>query len=172
MGDPKHGDETVKGRSPTAKEERREGQPQYLSISVVARKLGLHAQTLRMYERLGLVRPKRNEYGNRMYSVEDVERVRKVQDLTRGMGVNLAGVEVAFRLAERLQKLEEELDRLRRRFWKEVNRQAELLASRLVAQKWEEYVRQRSFPVQVVRGGPIAPVEEAPRHDWIQKTEQ
>ncbi|MCS7223612.1 MAG: MerR family transcriptional regulator [Armatimonadetes bacterium] len=139
---------------------------QYFSISVVAKMVGVHAQTLRLYERLGLVTPKRTEHGKRIYSLKDVERIKRVQDLTRGMGVNLAGVEVALRLSERVQKLEEELERLRKRFWQEAQRQAEILASRLVAQQWEEYIRQRTFPVQLVRGGPIVPLEGTRRRDW------
>lgn len=138
-------------RSPTYGE----GQ-QFYSISVVAKMLSTHPQTLRMYERLGLVKPHRNEHGSRLYSDRDIERIRKIQELTQGMGVNLAGVEVVFKLMERIEELETELKRLRKRFWKVVQEEAEKLAAQLIAERWEEFLRKKSFPMQVWRGSPIA----------------
>ncbi|MCS7186750.1 MAG: MerR family transcriptional regulator [Armatimonadetes bacterium] len=139
---------------------RRKSQPstgqRFYSISVVSRMLNTHPQTLRMYERLGLIKPRRNERGNRLYSEDDIERVKKIQELTQGMGVNLAGVEVAFKLMARIEELEAELERLRKRFWQAVQEQAEELAAKLVAERWEEFIKQRSFPVQVWRRSPIA----------------
>lgn len=139
---------------------RRKAQPsteqRFYSISVVSRLLNTHPQTLRMYERLGLIKPRRNERGNRLFSEEDIKRVRKIQELTQRMGVNLAGVEVVFKLMARIEKLEEELNQLRKRFWQAVQEEAERLAAQLVAERWEEFVRQRSFPVQVWRRFPIA----------------
>ncbi|MGQ9462450.1 MAG: MerR family transcriptional regulator [Candidatus Fervidibacter sp.] len=129
---------------------------QFYSISVVAKMLNIHPQTLRMYERLGLIKPRRNERGDRLFSEADIERVRKIQELTQGMGVNLAGVEVAFKLMARIEELEGELSRLRKRFWQAVQEQAEQLAAKLVSERWEEFVKQRSFPVQVWRRTPIA----------------
>jgi DNA-binding transcriptional MerR regulator len=118
--------------------------------------LNTHPQTLRMYERLGLIKPRRNERGDRLFSEEDIERIRKIQELTQRMGVNLAGVEVAFKLMARIEELEAELNQLRKRFWQAVQEQAEQLAAKLVAERWEEFIRQRSFPVQVWRCTPIA----------------
>ncbi len=138
-------------RKPTTQPEQR-----FYSISVVARMLNTHPQTLRMYERLGLIKPRRNEHGNRLYSDADIERVRKIQELTQEMGVNLAGVEVAFKLMARIEELEAELNQLRKRFWQAVQEQAEQLAAQLVAKQWEEFIRQRTFPVQVWRRTPIA----------------
>lgn len=139
---------------------RKKSQPsteqQFYSISVVAKMLNTHPQTLRMYERLGLIKPRRNERGDRLFSEADIERVRKIQELTQGMGVNLAGVEVAFKLMARIEELEGELNRLRKRFWQAVQEQAEQLAAKLVSERWEEFVKQRSFPVQVWRRTPIA----------------
>jgi len=128
----------------------------FYSISVVSRMLNTHPQTLRMYERLGLIKPRRNERGDRLFSEEDIERIRKIQELTQRMGVNLAGVEVAFKLMARIEELEAELNQLRKRFWEAVQEQAEQLAAKLVAERWEEFIRQRSFPVQVWRRAPIA----------------
>jgi len=73
---------------------------------------------LRMYERLGLVRPARISRKNRMYSEADIERLRQIQRLTQDMGVNLAGVEVILDLLDKMQKMQEhmesEIERLRR----------------------------------------------------------
>jgi MerR family transcriptional regulator, heat shock protein HspR len=81
--------------------------PVYM-ISVVAQMLDVHPQTLRLYEREGLVRPSRTEGNTRLYSQEDVERVEKVLNLTRDLGVNLAGVDIILRLREKLEGLETE----------------------------------------------------------------
>ncbi len=118
--------------------------------------LKTHPQTLRMYERLGLIKPRRNEKGDRLFSEADIERVRKIQELTQKMGVNLAGVEVAFKLMARIEELEEEIKQLRKGFWQAVQEQAEQIAAKLVAERWEEFIKQRSFPVQVWRRAPIA----------------
>jgi len=82
-------------------------------ISVAAQLAGLHAQTLRQYERVGLVEPKRTRGNVRMYSRSDVARLRQVQRLINDLGVNLAGVEVILRMNERMQQMEQEMERLR-----------------------------------------------------------
>lgn len=84
-------------------------QPLYL-IGVAARLCDVHPQTLRMYERIGLVRPARVGTKNRMYSNADIERLRQIQRLTQDMGVNLAGVEVILGLLDRMQKMQEQMD--------------------------------------------------------------
>lgn len=82
-------------------------------ISVAARILGLHAQTLRYYERVGLIRPSRTEGNIRLYSRTDIERLRQFQRLINDLGVNLAGAEVILNLTERLAQLERENRALR-----------------------------------------------------------
>ena len=84
-------------------------EPLYM-ISVAARLCELHPQTLRMYERMGLVRPARIGAKNRMYSESDVERLRQIQRLTHELGVNLAGVEVILDLLEKLQHMREDME--------------------------------------------------------------
>ncbi len=97
-------------------------------ISVVSEMLGVHPQTLRLYEREGFVHPSRRA-GVRMYSEEDVERIRAIINLTRDMGVNLAGVEVILSMRERMQKLQEEAERMlmemREEFRQELSRREE-----------------------------------------------
>ncbi len=87
-------------------------EPVYL-ISVAARLCDMHPQTLRLYERLGLVAPQRVNSKNRMYSEYDIERLQQIQRLTRDLGVNLAGVEVILDLLDRVERLQTEVDALR-----------------------------------------------------------
>ena len=82
-------------------------------ISVAARMVGLHAQSLRHYERIGLIRPGRSRGRIRLYSQADVERLRYVQRLMNDLGVNLAGAEVVIRLNEHIRRMEGEMARLR-----------------------------------------------------------
>ena len=81
----------------------------YFVISVAAGMLGVHAQTLRSYERQGLVTPSRTKGRIRLYSVEDIQRARLIRRLIEDLGVNLAGVEVIMRLTDRIKALELEL---------------------------------------------------------------
>jgi len=88
-------------------------------ISVAAELAEMHPQTLRMYEQRGLIEPKRSPKGTRLYSHEDVERLRRIQQMTAELGLNLAGV-------ERVLELEEQLERTRRRVIALERRRAEL----------------------------------------------
>ena len=85
--------------------------PLYM-IGVVAQMLSIHPQTLRLYEREGLVRPTRSQGKTRLYSARDVERVEFIIHLTRDMGVNLAGVEIIFRMREQMEEMQKEMDGL------------------------------------------------------------
>jgi MerR family transcriptional regulator/heat shock protein HspR len=76
--------------------------------------VGMHAQTLRYYERAGLVRPSRSRGRIRLYSVADIARLRQIQRLINDLGVNLAGAEVILRMGERIEQLQGEMDELRR----------------------------------------------------------
>ena len=84
-------------------------------ISVAARLVGVHEQTLRYYERAGLVEPARSKGRIRLYSLHDLERVRQIRRLTDDMGVNLAGVEVIMRLTDRIRELERRIQDLEAR---------------------------------------------------------
>ena len=81
-------------------------------ISIAARMVGLHAQTLRYYERVGLIWPSRSGGRQRLYSPADIERLRRIKAFTDEMGMNLAGAEVALKLVERIEELENEVRRL------------------------------------------------------------
>jgi MerR family transcriptional regulator/heat shock protein HspR len=87
--------------------------PRYM-ISVAADLVGMHPQTLRIYEQKGLVRPKRTPGNTRLYSERDLERLREIQRLTTDLGLNLAGVETVLRLEDELQRMRAHLDRMER----------------------------------------------------------
>ena len=87
--------------------------PRYM-ISVAAELVGMHPQTLRMYEQKGLVRPKRTAGNTRLYSEADLARLRLIQKLTTQLGLNLAGVEAVLDLEEQLQRMQARLERLER----------------------------------------------------------
>lgn len=82
-------------------------------ISVAARLVQCHPQTLRTYERLGLIDPKRSRSNVRLYSERDVERLRQIQRLTQELGVNLAGVEVVLNLLDQIEQMKQEIARLK-----------------------------------------------------------
>ena len=88
-------------------------EPSYV-ISIAAARVNMHPQTLRLYERVGLVKPARRG-SNRLYSDEDIERLRQIQRFTQEMGVNLAGVEIILSLLEQINELQQELDETRQR---------------------------------------------------------
>ena len=98
-------------------------------ISVAAELAGMHPQTLRIYETRGLITPKRSSGNTRLYSQEDVDRLRRIQELTFEMGMNLAGVERVFeleqemaRMTERMQRLQLEAERMEREMLEEIER--------------------------------------------------
>jgi MerR family transcriptional regulator, heat shock protein HspR len=112
-------------------------------ISVAAELAEMHPQTLRMYEQRGLIEPKRSPKGTRLYSHADVERLRRIQEMTNELGLNLAGVEHVLRL-------EQELERARRRVEALERRTAEMQA---------EMVEQIEAVKRELRGGELVPLK-------------
>jgi MerR family transcriptional regulator/heat shock protein HspR len=126
-------------------------------ISVAAELAEMHPQTLRMYEQRGLITPKRSPKGTRLYSHADVERLRRIQEMTAQLGMNLAGVERVFELEEQLDVMQAKVQKLERR--------ARVLAEEV--QRLEALRRElRAEIVPYVRGGEIVLAERdsQPRH--------
>ena len=109
-------------------------------ISVAAELAEMHPQTLRMYEQRGLISPQRSPKGTRLYSQEDVDRLRRIQELTCELGMNLAGVERVFELEDQIERMGKRLRALEDR--------AEALAAQMEAEL--DAVR-RSFRAEIVR---------------------
>jgi len=108
-------------------------EPVYL-ISVVSTILNIHPQTLRQYEREGLVKPSRTQGRMRLYSQRDIDRMKMILRLTRQMGVNLAGVDVVLQLKEQIDIMQEEIDQLRLELSK-VNRNGSVHSSKAIVAK-------------------------------------
>jgi MerR family transcriptional regulator/heat shock protein HspR len=87
--------------------------PRYM-ISVAADIVGMHPQTLRIYENKGLIRPKRTAGNTRLYSEADIQRLQLIQQLTNDLGLNLAGVEQVLQLQDEVERMTRQLDRMQR----------------------------------------------------------
>jgi MerR family transcriptional regulator/heat shock protein HspR len=131
------------------------GQGVYM-ISVAAELAGMHPQTLRIYETRGLITPQRSPGKTRLYSQEDVDRLRRIQELTSQLGMNLAGVEKVFELEAELEKMRARMERLQHR----------------AAELEQEMAREidnvrRSFRAEIVRyeppGTALSPARRMPR---------
>ena len=128
-------------------------------ISVAAELAEMHPQTLRMYEARGLIEPKRSDKGTRLYSHEDVERLRRIQEMTAELGMNLAGVERVFELEQQLEAMASRVAGMERRA-KELKAEVERL----------EQVRRelRAEIVPYVRGGEIVRSADLKRFSvWV-----
>ena len=112
-------------------------------ISVAAELAGMHPQTLRIYESRGLIKPKRSPKKTRLYSQRDVEKLRRIQQLTTEVGLNLAGVERVLELEERMNAMKAELDRM--------HSQAEELEREMLARIQDVH---RSYKRELVRWEP------------------
>lgn len=111
------------------------GKGRYYMISVVAQNYGIHPQTLRLYEREGLLKPSRTEGNTRLYSEEDLRQLEIILNLTRDLGVNLAGVEIVLNMRQKMERMQaetnefmswvrEELMRTNQEGWQERYQQA------------------------------------------------
>jgi len=133
----------------------------YFMISAVAQKYNIHPQTLRLYEREGLLRPSRTEGNTRLYSDEDLEQLETILSLTRDLGVNLAGVEIILNMRRKIEQMQREVNE----FMEYVKRE---LARGL--DDWEQRLSTalvKSTPADLMRSAPAGqappPVQGEPR---------
>jgi MerR family transcriptional regulator/heat shock protein HspR len=108
-------------------------EPVYL-ISIVSSMLNIHPQTLRQYERDGLIKPSRTEGRIRLYSQRDIDKMKMILRLTRDLGVNLAGIDVILRLKEQMEQMEKEIEALKDAL-QNVNRLGSVPKSKAVVKK-------------------------------------
>ena len=132
----------------------------YYMISAVAQKYNIHPQTLRLYEREGLLTPSRTEGNTRLYSEEDLEQLETILSLTRDLGVNLAGVEIILNMRRRIQQMQVEVNEFMAYVKKELARGID---------DWEQRLSTalvKSTPTDLVRTAPPAsasvPAGESP----------
>src|SRR5579862_1227093 len=100
---------------------RKEG---FFSISAVAKMFSVHQQTIRLYEKQGLVTPKRSEGNTRLFSEEDINRLEEIIYLTHELGINLAGVEVIFKLKKQIKKMQKDMNRMFEKTQEQLDEQA------------------------------------------------
>jgi MerR family transcriptional regulator/heat shock protein HspR len=130
------------------------GKGRYYMISVVARSYGIHPQTLRLYEREGLLKPSRTEGNTRLYSEEDLRQLEVILNLTRDLGVNLAGVEIVLNMRRKMEQMQQEVNEFVGWVRQELARAAQ--------EGWQERLQQALVhlpPTPLVRA-----VEEEPEH--------
>jgi MerR family transcriptional regulator/heat shock protein HspR len=132
----------------------------YYMISAVAQKYNIHPQTLRLYEREGLLTPSRTEGNTRLYSEEDLEQLETILSLTRDLGVNLAGVEIILNMRRRIQQMQVEVNEFMAYVKKELARGID---------DWEQRLSTalvKSTPTELVRTAPppsaVVPPGDAP----------
>jgi len=99
--------------------------PGYFSISAVAKMFSVHQQTIRLYERQGLICPKRSDGNTRLFSDEDIDRLEEIIYLTHELGINLAGVEVIFKLKKQMKKMQQEMNKLFDKTQEDLDQQTE-----------------------------------------------
>ena len=115
-----------------------ESKPIYV-ISIAARIVGIEAHTLRYYERLGLVQPERSSGNIRLYSEEDVDRLRYIKTLMSDCGVNLAGVEVALRLMQQMKEMQRQIEEMERKIKKVAEAEIEDMIENIIEDaEWKE----------------------------------
>jgi MerR family transcriptional regulator, heat shock protein HspR len=108
----------------------------YFSISAVAKMFSVHQQTIRMYEKEGLISPKRSEGNTRLFSEEDINRLEEVIYLTHTLGINLAGVEMILKLKKHIKKLQKEMNELFKHAHQELDKESE--ASKALIEKSQQ----------------------------------
>jgi MerR family transcriptional regulator/heat shock protein HspR len=101
------------------------GRGKYYMISVVAKSYGIHPQTLRLYEREGLLKPSRTEGNTRLYSDEDLKQLEVILNLTRDLGVNLAGIEIILNMRRKMEQMQADLNEFLGQVREELRRGAE-----------------------------------------------
>lgn len=128
------------------------GQGPYM-ISVVAQRYKIHPQTLRLYEREGLLKPSRTDGNTRLYGEEDIERLETILSLTRDLGVNLAGVEIILNMREKMARMQHEVDEFMHYVRQELSRGSGAWEQRL------ETALVKSQPRDLMRAAPVDPAE-------------
>jgi MerR family transcriptional regulator, heat shock protein HspR len=136
------------------------GKP-YFMISVVAEKYNIHPQTLRLYEREGLLKPSRTEGNTRLYSEEDLEQLETILSLTRDLGVNLAGVEIILNMRKKIERMQAEVNEFMEYVKRELSRGIDdweqRLSTALVKSTPTELVRASTQNAQTTPTTPTTP---------------
>ncbi len=123
----------------------------FYSISVVAKMFSVHQQTIRMYEKEGLIVPKRSDGNTRLFSEEDVERLEEIINLTHKMGVNLAGVDIILKMQKKLAKMQGDMNKLFKQMDGDIAVQKEALKAGIKQQvtRLVELKQDKQLPIEI-----------------------
>ncbi len=139
----------------------------YYMISAVAQKYNIHPQTLRLYEREGLLKPSRTEGNTRLYSEEDLEQLETILSLTRDLGVNLAGVEIILNMRRKIEQMQHEVNEfmeyVKRELARGIDDWEQRLSTALVKSTPTDLVRATPPSSTGASAGTPAPNSETPR---------
>ncbi len=144
----------------------------FYSISVVAKMFAVHQQTIRMYEKEGLLTPKRSDGNTRLFSEEDVERLEEIINLTHKMGVNLAGVEVILKLQKKIARMQQDMNKLFVRLDGEMETETEIykVGLRKQAERLVEIKQQNADPlVKKMAQEAVVPMESLKKRKATKK---
>ena len=128
------------------------GKGKYYMISVVAKSYGIHPQTLRLYEREGLLKPSRTEGNTRLYSDDDLKQLEVILNLTRDLGVNLAGIEIILNMRRKMEQMQSDLNEFLGHVREELRRSRE--------DGWQDKLEQALVkvpPAMIVKAPPDKP---------------
>lgn len=129
----------------------------YFMISAVAERYHIHPQTLRLYEREGLLKPSRTEGNTRLYSEDDLEQLETILALTRDLGVNLAGVEIIMNMRGKMERMQSEvnefMDYVKHELARGIDDWEQRLSTALVKASPTDLVRAHQAPAATVKGG-------------------
>jgi len=123
----------------------------YYSISAVAEMFTIHQQTIRLYEKEGLISPKRSEGNTRLFSEEDVEQLEEVIYLTHQLGINLAGVQMILKLQKKMQKMQTDMNKLFEDTHQELEREVDQ-SKAIIKQSVQELSKLKSLPEKEIEG--------------------
>jgi MerR family transcriptional regulator/heat shock protein HspR len=144
----------------------------YYMISAVAQKYNIHPQTLRLYEREGLLTPSRTEGNTRLYSEEDLEQLETILSLTRDLGVNLAGVEIILNMRRKMERMQSEVNEfmeyVKRELARGIDDWEQRLGTALVKSSPTDLVRATSAAAR--EGGPPSPAQDDAKSERPRKT--
>jgi MerR family transcriptional regulator, heat shock protein HspR len=148
---------------------KRGGGKAYYMISAVAQKYNIHPQTLRLYEREGLLKPSRTEGNTRLYSEEDLEQLETILSLTRDLGVNLAGVEIILNMRRKIEAMQHEvnefMDYVKRELSRGIGDWEQRLSTALVKSSPTDLVRSATSSAPAASAAPDLPAEPADTTD-------
>jgi len=138
----------------------------YFSISAVAKMFTVHQQTIRLYEKEGLIEPKRSEGNTRLFSEEDISKLEEIIHLTHQLGINIAGVEMIFKLKKQIQKMQKEMNKVFETAQEELDKESETSKHVIKASAQQLMKIKHEKPITTHEAQPKHEVEPVDIDNW------